>query len=109
MVFLNLNLKLIKPIYKTISSNPYTNICESSKKKKKWSRRRRRSSSYSSSKKKKKKKAIIASNKQQQQQQTMTTIDEGNGGPAVEVCLCGGYLSFGYGGSAREVLWWFEL
>ena len=35
MVFLNLDLKLTKLIYKTISSNPYTNPCESSKKKKK--------------------------------------------------------------------------
>ena len=52
---------------------------------------------------------MIASNKQQQQQQTMTAIDEGNGGPAMEVCLCGGYLSFGYGGSVKEVLWWSEL
>ena len=57
---------------------------------------------------KKKKKAMIASNKQQQQQQILTTIDEGNRGPAMEVRLCGGYLSFGYGGSAREVLWWSE-
>ena len=109
MVFLNLNLKLIKPIYKTISSNPHTNICESSKKKK-WSRRR--SSGYSSStikkkkKKRKKEEAMIASNKQQQQQQTTTATDEGNRGPAMEVRLCGGYLSFVYGGSAREVLWW---
>ena len=31
------------------------------------------------------------------------------GGPTMEVRLCGGYLSFGYGGSAREVLWWSEL
>ena len=45
---------------------------------------------------------MIASNKQQQQ--TTTPIDEGNGGPTMEVRLCGGYLSFGYGGSAREVL-----
>ena len=35
MVFLNLDLKLTKLIYKTISSNPYTNPCASSKKKKK--------------------------------------------------------------------------
>ena len=35
MVFLNLDLKLTKLIYKTISSNPYTNPCELSKKKKK--------------------------------------------------------------------------
>ena len=48
---------------------------------------------------------MIASNKQQQQQQTMTAIDEGNGGPTMEVRLCGGYLSFGCGGSAREILW----
>ena len=39
----------------------------------------------------------------------MTAIDEGNGGLAIEVRLCGGYLSFVYGGSAREVLWWSEL
>ena len=51
---------------------------------------------------------MIASNKQQQQQQTTTATDEGNRGPAMEVHLCGGYLSFGYGGSAREVLWWSE-
>ena len=109
MVFLNLNLKLIKLIYKTISSNPYTNICESSKKKK-WSRQRRRSNSYSSRKKKKKKEeAMTTSNKQQQQQQTTIAIDEGNRGPTMEVCLCGGYLSFGYGGSVKEVLWWSEL
>ena len=107
MVFLNLNLKLIKPIYKTISSNPYTNICESSKK---WSRRRRRRSAAAIAiAKKEKEKAMIASNKQQQQQQTTTTIDEGNVVPTMEVHLCGGYLSFGYEGSAEEVLWWFEL
>ena len=105
MVFLNLNLKLIKLIYKTISSNPYTNICESSKKKK-WSRRRRRSNGYSSREKKKEEEAMTTSNKQQQQQQTTTATDEGNRGPAMEVRLCGGYLSFVYGGSAREVLWW---
>ena len=35
MVFLNLDLKLTKLIYKTISSNPYTNPCASSKEKKK--------------------------------------------------------------------------
>ena len=58
---------------------------------------------------KKKEKKEEALNKQQQQQQTTTTIDEGKGGPAMEICLCGGYLSFGYGGSAREVLWWSEL
>ena len=58
---------------------------------------------------KKKKKAMTASIKQQQQRQTTTPIDEGNGGPTMEVRLCGGYLSFGYGGSAREVLWWSEL
>ena len=33
MVFLNLDLKPIKLIYKTISSNPYINLCESTKKK----------------------------------------------------------------------------
>ena len=33
MVFLNLGLKPIKLIYKTISSNPYINLCESTKKK----------------------------------------------------------------------------
>ena len=59
-------------------------------------------------KKRKKEEAMIASNKQQQQQQTTTATDEGNRGPAMEVRLCGGYLSFGYGGSAREVLWWSE-
>ena len=30
-------------------------------------------------------------------------------GPTMEVRLCGGFLSFGYGGLAREVLWWSEL
>ena len=39
----------------------------------------------------------------------MTAIDEGNGGPTMEVRLCGGYLSFGCGGSAREILWRSEL
>ena len=39
----------------------------------------------------------------------MTAIDEGNGGLAMEVCLYGGYLSFGYEGSAKEALWWSEL
>ena len=52
---------------------------------------------------------MTASIKQQQQRQTTTPIDEGNGGPTMEVRLCGGYLSFGYGGSAMEVLWWSEL
>ena len=53
---------------------------------------------------------MTASNKQQQkQQQTKTTIDEGNGGPSMEVRLYGDYLSFGYRGSAEEVLWWSEL
>ena len=33
MGFLNLGLKPIKLIYKTISSNPYINLCESTKKK----------------------------------------------------------------------------
>ena len=52
---------------------------------------------------------MTTSNKQQQQQQTTIAIDEGNRGPTMEVCLCGGYLSFGYGGSVKEVLWWSEL
>ena len=39
----------------------------------------------------------------------MTAIDEGNGGPTMEVRLCGGYLSFGCGGTAREILWQSEL
>ena len=51
----------------------------------------------------------VSNKQQQQQQQKTTTIDEGNGVPAMEFRLCGGYLSFGYRGSAREVLWWSEL
>ena len=35
---------------------------------------------------------MTTSNKWQQQQQTMTAIDEGNGGLAMEVRLCGGYI-----------------
>ena len=41
MVFLNLDLKLTKLIYKTISSNPYTNPCEASKKKKKKKKKKK--------------------------------------------------------------------
>ncbi|KAL4599063.1 hypothetical protein ACB092_11G099700 [Castanea dentata] len=34
--------------------------------------------------------------------------EEGNRGPAMEVRLCGGHVSFGHdhGGPAMEVLWW---
>ena len=34
--------------------------------------------------------------------------EEGNKGPAMEICLCGGHVSFGHdhGGPAMEVLWW---
>ena len=39
-----------------------------------------------------------------------TTADEGNGGPAMEVRLCGGHISSSHdhGGLAMEVLWWPE-
>ena len=39
-----------------------------------------------------------------------TIVDEGNGGPAMEVRLCGGHMSFNHdrGGPAMEVLWWLE-
>ena len=39
-----------------------------------------------------------------------TTADEGNGGPAMEICLCGGHMSSSHdhGGLAMEVLWWPE-
>ena len=38
----------------------------------------------------------------------MAATDEGNGGPAMEVHLCGGHVSFGHdhGGPTMEVLWW---
>ena len=34
--------------------------------------------------------------------------EEGNKGPAMEIRLCGGHVSFGHdhGGPAMEVLWW---
>ena len=39
-----------------------------------------------------------------------TATDEGNGGPAMEVRLCGGHMSFSHdhGGPAKEILWWSE-
>ena len=42
------------------------------------------------------------------QEEVMATADEGNRGPAMEVHLCGGHVSFGHdhGGPTMEVLWW---
>ena len=43
-------------------------------------------------------------------EEAMAAANEGNGAPAMEVCLCGGHVSFGHdnGGPAMEVMWWSE-
>ena len=43
-------------------------------------------------------------------EEAMAAADEGNGAPAMDVCLCGGHVSFGHdnGGPAMEVMWWSE-